>query len=290
MKKIICLHFLFLFTHFNINSQTNIKIPEFKPQLYDSIDRTYFNHWVSSCKYVNEIVFNPTKHHWVTVKDAYYNRFVDYYKMMPNDANDILYIFMDAIINDKDDFCYSYNQIMRSTDLKMNFHYKNQKPIMDKMCDCVFESYNHNIINKLKKMASDDQKYRNQEPTDWQKQKILDSINVIEALKIYDKYGLPDRRLVGVENEDIFFIIIQHSNLELMEKFLPIIKNSIDNRRLFPSYYAFLHDRINMIKGLPKEFGTQFQYDEVFKKNVMYKTINLEQVNINRKQYYLKPL
>ena len=288
MKYLIIIIFTLMMSV--LSAQTHLKLPTYKEKLYDSLDRTYFPHWERSLRIVNNIIYNPQDFSFIEVKDAYYNRIVHYYKMMPDDPNDILYIFMDALLYDKDDFCYKYNLSMKDTGLKMDFYYKNQKPIMDKMCENVFESYNKKLIDKLKSMAVNDQKYRTQQPIDWKKQKVLDSINVKEALLIYDQYGLPDRRLVGVENEDIFFFVIQHSNLELMEKFLPEIKQATELRRLSPTLYPYMYDRICMIKGLPQEFGTQFQFNEKTKRNEMYKTIPLEKVNENRKKYGMKIL
>ena len=273
-----------------IHAQTHLKSPTLKPKLYDTLDRTYFPHWESKLRILNEVVYNPQSHTFIEVKDAYYNRFITYYKMLPDDLNDILYIFMDALLYDKDDFCSKYHSTMKELSFNMDTYYKKQKPMMDKMCECVLESYNKKLIARLNTMADNDQKYRNQEPFDWKKQRVLDSINVKEALLIYDQYGLPDRRLVGVENESIFFFIIQHSNLELMERFLPEIKQATELRRLSPTLYPYMYDRICMIKGKPQEFGTQFQFNEKMKRNEMYKTIKLEQVNINRKKYGLKEL
>ena len=75
-----------------------------------------------------------------------------------------------------------------------------------------------------------------------------------------------------------------------MERFLPIIHKEIEEGRLSPSVYPLLHDRINMLKGLPQEFGTQNKYSPKLKTYELYKTIGKVQVNINRKKYGMKPL
>ncbi len=221
---------------------------------------------------------------------AHYNRFVNYYKMHPYRRRDILYIFFDAFEFDKDRFCHSYTKIIKPDNSRLSQYYKSERPMMDNICDCVLEMYDKALIAKLKKMADDDQKYRANPPADWAKQNALDAVNVALAMEIYQKYGFPDRRLVGVEHEDVFFFVIQHSNLSLMEKFLPDVQRATMQGTLSTKLYPYLQDRILMLKGLPQEFGTQSVFNTKTQRNELYKTIKLEQVNLNRIKYNLKPL
>ena len=171
-----------------------------------------------------------------------------------------------------------------------NPYYKRENSIMNEVCKNVFLSYNKNIVSQLKILREQDQRYRQAGKVDWPKQWALDSINQKMAMAIFDKYGYPNRSLVGVEFESVFFYVIQHSNLAMMEKFLPIIKHEIDVNHLPKEHYPFIHDRINLLKNLPQEYGTQFQVDPLGNEILINPIKDRKKLNENSAKYFLKAL
>lgn len=289
------LHFLLLCTlvAFNdLKSQTPIPLPTFRETVLDSLEKVWYYQRIPHLQDYNNIVFHPDKYSWWDVTGAYYNRYNMYYSLLTDNPEDILYIFFDAINNDRADFCSKLKLVKQQNGqccIHEKSYYKREGQIMDKVCECVYLSFNKKLIDKLNIMKENDLKYRENETTDWKKQFVLDSVNQIMAKEIFADYGYPNRNLVGVEYESVFFYVIQHSSLPMMEKFLPIIKNEIDNKRLDPQFYPLLHDRVNMLNGKPQEFGTQTVKNSkgVFE---LYKSVDIKTVNKNRKKYALKEM
>jgi len=283
-----------------LKAQVYLKAPEKKTFMYDKEEAGYYESWAIDLKIENatirakdslikELKFDDLNY-------AYWNRFITYYKMMPNDPNDILYPFFDGIENDKDNFCYNYKSILQGsisnvrTSGKRGVYYKKQLEIMDNICDCILKSYSPRLLRILDELKENDQKYRKKNDILPLAQKKLDSINLSIVMDLYDKYGYLNRKLVGIEYEAYMFYIIQHSDLETMERFLPIIHKEIAEGKLDRKVYPLLHDRINMLNGLPQEFGTQGSYSEKRQKYELYKMIGKDKVNINRKKYGLPAL
>lgn len=72
-----------------------------------------------------------------------------------------------------------------------------------------------------------------------------------------------------------------------MEEYLTEMRVAVEQGRLLPQFYAELFDQIQVKRGLPQEFGTQFQYNPKTGRNELYKSIPMNQVNENRKRYGL---
>lgn len=198
---------------------------------------------------------------------------------------------------------FSTNQ--RTAKVNPNCYYnliKNSK-FYDSCCQNYYNSLDSSLIRELVQIEKDDQHYRllmdeatlsSQKKEYWNKQIELDSQNLIKIDSIFKKYGYPGRDLVGNDNEKTMFLVIQHSDIETMEKYLPYIKNEIQEHTLDPQVYAYLKDRINMIKGEPQIFGTQVQETkdekfELYEMRSMYKIDSLRaSFNLGSLSNYLK--
>ena len=170
---------------------------------------------------------------------------------------------------------------------------------MIKKCDSVWNSLDSNLISILKEVEINDQKYRkNIIDSYWatdgkklmEKQEELDKINTKIITKIIDSLGYPGRNTVGLDLEDVAFLVIQHSDLETQQKYLQVIKDASEDYQLL--FYAFplLYDRICMKKNLPQLFGTQTIYDHRKEKQTLYKIDDPIKVNERRKQYGLSTI
>ena len=283
-----------------VRAQIPLQIPEKKTYMYDKSEENYYDAWSFDLRIENQKIKNRdsmiSELRFNDLNNAYWNRFISYYKMIPNDASDILYPFFEGIENDKDLFCHSYKEILQDPSRnirnlgKRGVHYKKQLDLMDKVCECIIKSYNPKLLKILDSLEYKDQYFRKKYENLPKAQKKFDSLNLIVVLDLYEKYGYLNRRIVGPEYESHMFYIIQHSDLVTMEKFLPIIHKEIKLGRLGTTLYPLLHDRINMLKGKPQEFGTQSTMNEKTGNFEIYRTIEMDKVNFNRNKYGLKSL
>ena len=92
-------------------------------------------------------------------------------------------------------------------------------------CDSIFAKLNKGLIDTLKKVNEDDQKYRKDTNLSAfagdlaEKQTELDNQNFKIIQDIIHRYGYPGKRLVGTELSDVAFMVIQHANLETQEQY-----------------------------------------------------------------------
>ena len=91
----------------------------------------------------------------------------------------------------------------------------------------------------------------------WESISLLDSLNLLEIEVIIKNYGYPGKSLVGGDLSTTAWLIIQHSPLNIQEKYLPMIKNASDKDELPKSCLALLIDRIRVRKGQKQLYGTQ---------------------------------
>lgn len=84
-----------------------------------------------------------------------------------------------------------------------------------------------------------------------------DSINLIRVREILDNYELE----FGEENE-VLWVVIQHSSLELQQKYLPKFIKAAEEGKIKGELIAMMQDRICCTLGKPQVYGTQGNYDD----------------------------
>lgn len=83
-----------------------------------------------------------------------------------------------------------------------------------------------------------------------------DSINLIRVCEILDHYELD----FGEENE-VLWVVIQHSSLELQQKYLPKFIKAAEEGKIKGELIAMMQDRICCHMGKLQVYGTQGNYD-----------------------------
>jgi hypothetical protein len=261
-----------------------------KPIQKDLYTQGYYNVWVKYMAIAEKRIANPNSY-WHHVERAYFNRFLIYAKMQTNESREVLAVFMDGYKYGKHYFCHQYETVLPLKGDEYDYlwkMYSYEKPIMDELCNCVRNSYDTDLISKLKSIEEKDQRYRGKignsitlnqlkKNGEWKKQLDLDANNFEEIKKIINKIGYPGRSKVGYENEAIAFLVIQHSNINFMEKCLPLVHTASKNHELKTMYYAYLYDRIKMLKGEPQLYGTQYDLQ-----GKLHKIKDIENVNERR--------
>lgn len=88
--------------------------------------------------------------------------------------------------------------------------------------------------------------------------KRIDADNARQVQLLIDKYGWRGKDDIGEEANETLFLCIQHvDDLTVQDKYLPILKQAVEEGRAEGWHYAFLTDRIRMNRGEMQVYGTQ---------------------------------
>jgi hypothetical protein len=130
---------------------------------------------------------------------------------------------------------------------------------------------NHTLIKEIEEMKIDDQKYRNEFSATREKygvdskelQKLnklqaeIDKRNEMRLEKIVDEHGWPGIDIIGFYPSGDLFFVIQHQDIEIQQKYLPLIKESFEEGKFIPGAYEMLLDRISMRENHEQLYGSQ---------------------------------
>lgn len=119
---------------------------------------------------------------------------------------------------------------------------------------------NRPLAIKLEQIGEEDQKYRRL--SDWTAMMKADSINQIEVVKILDQYGWLGSDVVGEKGNEALFLVIQHSDLEVQEKYLPLMRKAAAEGKARLDDLALLEDRVLMRQGKKQIYGSQIVKDK----------------------------
>jgi hypothetical protein len=113
----------------------------------------------------------------------------------------------------------------------------------------------------MSKIRINDQFYRSSDleyKTNLTKQNELDLNNrrIIDSLFIEHKKYI-GKSQVGEKFKTGMWVIIQHSNLVMMEKYLPVIQKAVSENELHLTTLKMLLDRVHSIKHDYQFFGSQ---------------------------------
>ncbi|MFK8046662.1 MAG: DUF6624 domain-containing protein [Crocinitomicaceae bacterium] len=117
-----------------------------------------------------------------------------------------------------------------------------------------------------------------------------DSICINKLIQIVDKHGWLGKSRVGDNANQAIWLIMQHSELEIQEKYLPLLKESVANGESEGWHLAFLEDRILMYSKKKQKFGTQAVWDNELKQNKIYPIEDVKNVNHRRQKLGLEPI
>lgn len=117
-----------------------------------------------------------------------------------------------------------------------------------------------------------------------------DSINEVEVIKIIEEKGWVGKSLVGGQANMTLWLVIQHAPLELQEKYLPLLKESVLARESSGNNLALLEDRIQMRNKKPQTYGSQITRDNKTGEQIVYEIWEPEYVNQRRREVGLGPI
>lgn len=88
-----------------------------------------------------------------------------------------------------------------------------------------------------------------------------DSVNLKRVQEILDEHGWLGAGVIGTQANSTLFLVIQHANKEVQEKYLPMMQTAVSQGKANPAHLAMLEDRISIQKGEKQMYGTQIGKD-----------------------------
>jgi hypothetical protein len=118
----------------------------------------------------------------------------------------------------------------------------------------------------------------------------IDSTNLIQVESLIKQYGWPGRSFVGFEGNLTIFLVIQHSDQQTQEKYLPVLEQSVARGESKESHLALLKDRVLMKQGKKQIYGSQLTRDSVTGGWIFYPIEDEKNVNERRSKAGLQPI
>jgi hypothetical protein len=124
----------------------------------------------------------------------------------------------------------------------------------------------------------------------WQLINEKDSINSIKIKTILDEHGWLGPNVIGNQGNSTLFLVIQHSDLETQEKYLPMMREAVKNGNARASNLALLEDRVALRKGEKQIYGSQVARDQKTGEYYVLPLIDPDNVNQRRNEVGLGTL
>ena len=143
----------------------------------------------------------------------------------------------------------------------------------------------------LRDVLADDQKIRmagviHYTKEEWNEQAALDSQNLKIVTSYLDRYGWPVIFDVGLIGQKAIGLIIQHSPLQIQEKYYPYLIKAYKRDTLLFETLALLEDRINMRNHRYQYYGSQVVPYKG--KQTLYPVLNIDKIDSTRKRIGIK--
>ncbi len=148
----------------------------------------------------------------------------------------------------------------------------------------------------LDSIHEEDQKYRKEiegisEKHGWESEEMkahwniinkADSSNLVIVEEILNKHGWLSREQVGKTANSTLFLVIQHSDQETQEKYLPMMRKAVKEGQAKAKSLALLEDRVSLGKGELQIYGSQIGTDQETGEYYVLPLINPDSVNERR--------
>lgn len=118
----------------------------------------------------------------------------------------------------------------------------------------------------------------------------LDSINVIKVARILDERGWLGADVIGQQGNTTLFLVIQHANLDVQLKYLPMMRDAVQKGNAQASGLALLEDRIALRQGKRQIYGSQIGKDPDTGANYVAPLEDPDNVDKRRAQVGLGPI
>ncbi|RZJ91953.1 MAG: hypothetical protein EOO20_03465 [Chryseobacterium sp.] len=151
----------------------------------------------------------------------------------------------------REDYNQQLNKCRSNTDVKKELDISEYAKL---------NNLNFSLIEKIYNVNINDQKYRSYNGVKKipNGQQVLDKKNqaIIDSLYKTNKTYI-GRSLVGKKFENVMWAVVQHSNAEMMERYLPVIKKAVFDKEIEVAPLKMLIDRFYGLKYGYQIFGSQ---------------------------------
>ena len=124
----------------------------------------------------------------------------------------------------------------------------------------------------------------------WSLIKEQDSLNELIVTRILDNYGWLSQNQIGYMANQSLWLVIQHAPIETQEKYLELLKESVDKGGSEGWYLAFLEDRILMRNNKKQKYGSQLIQNKETGEYQLYPVEDPENLNKRRAKIGLEPI
>lgn len=91
----------------------------------------------------------------------------------------------------------------------------------------------------------------------WEQIEAQDSLNLVQVERIIKERGWLGADKIGRQGNQTLFLVIQHSDLSIQEKYFPIMQEAARSGDASAASLALLEDRILLRQGKPQKYGSQ---------------------------------
>lgn len=160
------------------------------------------------------------------------------------------------------------------------------------------QSFNQSLKAELEAIYDSDQKIRKQlDPANVassmeliHKMEADDAENLKKIKAILDKHGWLGPDQVGPKASEAIFLVIQHADIETQEKYLPIMRVAVKEKKARGSSLAMLEDRVRIGRGKMQIYGTQLKLNQQSHKYELSPLEDPKNVDKRRAEVGLGPL
>lgn len=124
----------------------------------------------------------------------------------------------------------------------------------------------------------------------WDKINEIDAINVLKVQKILDERGWLGADVIGDQGNSTLFLVIQHAELEVQEKYLPMFRDAVKKGNASPGSLALMEDRVALRNGGKQIYGSQIGQDSETGEYYVSPLLDPENVDKRRAEVGLRPL
>lgn len=118
----------------------------------------------------------------------------------------------------------------------------------------------------------------------------IDSCNLVYVENLIKLVGWPGKSLVGGKGNNTVFLVIQHADLDVQEKYLPLLLQSVNEGESRECDLAYLIDRVYMRQGKKQVYGSQVVPHKVSGAMEFYPIEDEANLNSRREKAGLQPI
>ena len=124
----------------------------------------------------------------------------------------------------------------------------------------------------------------------WKTIEEKDAANLVKVKAMLDQYGWLGPDIIGKQGSSTLFLVIQHSDQETQEKYLPVMREAVKNGKASSRSLALLVDRVALGQGKKQIYGSQISMDMKTQLHYVRPLEDPDNVDKRRSEVGLEPL